>query len=663
MSSPIETPAERITFRALLAGVLMAAALGIGVPYENLIISGSPMAFDYTTGAAVFLFFLFVLMVNPILGGLRRSWAFTSAELATVYIMGAIACTVPLNSLVGLLFSAISAGNYYATPENDWLNIVIPHIKPWLMVSDPQTINGFYQGASAGAEVPWSVWLRPLMHWFPLFVGFFGTIMAMMIFMRKQWINNERLLFPLVQVPIAMIGESGSETRGGISPFFKNGWVWLGVLIPILWNSRRALGNYFPMLSNSPVFYHLRLLHGAVVLPWSLNFAALGFGFLLTTKLSFSIWFLGLLTVFEEVVLKHLGILGVERLVYNPLGASYLAHQGTGALLMLALIVLWTARRHLGEAFRLAFGKRPKGRGRDEVGRDDDADGGGEVLTYRQTFLLLFVSLMMMGVWLWSSGMSGWLVVPMLVVTFLLMLGITRIVAEGGLAITRVPMVPGDVLLTSMGSSTLGASNLAALGMTLPWAGEMRTSAMAAFIHGLKLAEIHVRGERRRLVLAAFLAIGTSVACAVVTILVLGYRYGGVNLSSWFFGRSGGMVYDFIAHHLNNIRSTSWASWGFAAIGAAVQLLLTSAYHRFIWWPIHPLIFPVGAIWCTHQMIPAIFVAWAIKSAMLHYGGVRLYRAAKPLFLGLILGQYMSGGIWILIDRLTGMQANYLFYW
>ena len=122
-------------------------------------------------------------------------------------------------------------------------------------------------------------------------------------------------------------------------------------------------------------------------------------------------------------------------------------------------------------------------------------------------------------------------------------------------------------------------------------------------------------------------------------------------------------MYDFIAHHLNNIRPTSWDSWGFAAIGAAVQLLLTLAYHRFIWWPIHPLIFPVGAIWCTHQMMPPIFVAWAIKAAMLHYGGVRLYRTVRPLFLGLILGQYMSGGMWILIDRLTGMQANYLFFW
>jgi hypothetical protein len=200
--------------------------------------------------------------------------------------------------------------------------------------------------------------------------------------------------------------------------------------------------------------------------------------------------------------------------------------------------------------------------------------------------------------------------------------------------------------------------------MTMPWAAEMRILTMPVFIHGLKLAETHMRGERRRLVLATLVAIGISMVCAVITILVLGYRYGGINLSHWFFGTSGGKaVYDFIAYHLNNIKGTSWDSWGFAAIGATVQLLLTLAYQRLIWWPIHPLIFPVGAIWCTHQLMPSIFVAWALKSAVLHHGGVKFYRSVKPFFLGLILGQYMSGGLWIVIDGFTGMRGNYLFFW
>jgi len=94
-----------------------------------------------------------------------------------------------------------------------------------------------------------------------------------------------------------------------------------------------------------------------------------------------------------------------------------------------------------------------------------------------------------------------------------------------------------------------------------------------------------------------------------------------------------------------------------------LQLLLTVTYHRFHWWPIHPLGFPIAAIWCTHQVMVSMFAAWLAKVLVLHYGGVRLYHASRPLFLGLILGQYLSGGIWLIVDWQTGMQNSYLFFW
>jgi len=58
-----DPPDTKITFRALAVGVLIAALLGVGAPYENLIISGSPLHLDYSTPAAVVLFFLFFVLV------------------------------------------------------------------------------------------------------------------------------------------------------------------------------------------------------------------------------------------------------------------------------------------------------------------------------------------------------------------------------------------------------------------------------------------------------------------------------------------------------------------------------------------------------------------------------------------------------------------------
>ena len=104
-------------------------------------------------------------------------------------------------------------------------------------------------------------------------------------------------------------------------------------------------------------------------------------------------------------------------------------------------------------------------------------------------------------VWLHLSGMSWWLVPFFLVIAFGVMFGMTRIVAEGGLAVTKTPLVPVDAAIGTFSASQLGHTNLGALGLTFPWAGGMRVTLMAAVIHGLRLAEHYVTAHRRRLFL------------------------------------------------------------------------------------------------------------------------------------------------------------------
>ena len=56
----------------------------------------------------------------------------------------------------------------------------------------------------------------------------------------------------------------------------------------------------------------------------------------------------------------------------------------------------------------------------------------------------------------------------------------------------------------------------------------------------------------------------------------------------------------------------------------------------------------------------SVFVAWLIKSTVLKYGGLTLLNRLKPFFLGLVLGEAVAAGSWILIDYVIGMQNNYL---
>jgi len=47
---------------------------------------------------------------------------------------------------------------------------------------------------------------------------------------------------------------------------------------------------------------------------------------------------------------------------------------------------------------------------------------------------------------------------------------------------------------------------------------------------------------------------------------------------------------------------------------------------------------------------------------MAEYGGARLYRLTRPVFLGLIMGQFVIAGRWLIVDYSTGMTDNVEFW-
>ena len=56
----------------------------------------------------------------------------------------------------------------------------------------------------------------------------------------------------------------------------------------------------------------------------------------------------------------------------------------------------------------------------------------------------------------------------------------------------------------------------------------------------------------------------------------------------------------------------------------------------------------------------SVFIAWILKSLILKYGGLSLFNRLKPFFLGLILGEAVVAGTWVIIDYFAGMQNNHL---
>ena len=89
--------------------------------------------------------------------------------------------------------------------------------------------------------------------------------------------------------------------------------------------------------------------------------------------------------------------------------------------------------------------------------------------------------------------------------------------------------------------------------------------------------------------------------------------------------------------------------------------LMLWARHRFLWWPLNPIGFPIGGNYMMDRVWFNVFLAWLIKRLMLRFGGASAYRASQTFFLGLIVGEALCNGLWLVIDYLTGKMGNVIF--
>jgi len=294
-------------------------------------------------------------------------------------------------------------------------------------------------------------------------------------------------------------------------------------------------------------------------------------------------------------------------------------------------------------------------------GRGADVDDSDEILSYRQAFWGLVAGLVFVTFWLRHSGMDLWVATLLVVISMATFLGVTRIVAAGGVAETRSPLPAATSLMSATGTEALGPSNIVSLSMTLIWMGDIRTFVMASSANSLKITS-EMRGRKRRVFWAMALAVVVTLVASVWATLFIAYTFGGANANRWFFEQGPTLPFRYAATVIKTPTGPSVNAWIFRGIGAGVMALLVLLHHRFVWWPLHPLGFPVASIWLTRQLWFSIFLAWLVKVLVLRYGGPELYRKTRFLFLGLILGQYTVCGVWIVVDLFTGKVGNRLFW-
>lgn len=628
--------------RALIIGAIFSFFVGVGEIFSVAWISGSPMANDHSAGASIFFLFLLVLFINPILKKIRKTFL-TSQELSLIFLMMLVACAIPSWGLVMNLIYLIAGVHYFASPENNWYQTIIPRIPKWLTPNNSEAIRLFYEGLPKGQSIPWGAWIKPLSIWtiFILVISF--MMISISVIFRKQWSENETLLYPLMIIPREMI----KNEKGIIPPFFRDKIMWLGFSIPFIINSLVVLNSYFPSVPKIVLGKWIGFGPGGALgaLSIGVRFEVLGIAFLLNSDISLSIWFFTLFYFIEEIFFNRVGFIVGSPDAYSL--AVPIAYQMEGAFIVFIIFSLWIARSHLKNVFLKVFGK-------DELIDDKD-----EALTYRQAFFGLIFGFFVLIFWMKITGfnlLSSFVFSIIFILTFI---GITKIVIQTGAAYCRPPINPGVFTLHTFGSKNLGPGSAVTSAMTFPYAGDIRTSIMTTSSNGLKLADtFNLKG--RILFWAMMIGIIISFVSSTIAVIIISYKIGGINCWGWQPVGMPRYTFDWAKEMILHYQNVDIRRIGFLLLGGFLMFIFYFLRTRFVGFPIHPVGLAFTYNVPTQWIWFSFFLGWLCKVMILKYGGVNIYKKIIPFFLGMIIGAFFSAGLWNIINFFTHQQGIHL---
>ena len=633
-----------LTRRALAIGLVLAFLVAFAGPYLSLYVQGSNTGGGFFTNPlSHFILFLIVGVFNVAVGAVNRSWELSRGELITIFIL----MTLGNQSIkIAFIWAPLLSGAYYhASAENDWVNQLHPYIPEWILPYQMDSLRAFYEATEMdGTSGLWMVWIRPFLYWLPLLVALHTAMLCLMVILRRQWSERERFIYPLTQVAASMIEDD--ENGSLIKPFFRRPIMWIGFAFPVVIGTLQGLHEYYPFLPDITGQSYITIPGNVNILLW-FSVVAFAFFFLIKLEVAFSLWMFALLSHIQRAILNVLGVADPVEPVLSAwnYGPPSVVHQSMGAMIVLVVGGLFVAREHLGNVLRKAFFGAA------------DVDDSDEVISYRGAVLGAFASLLTMTVWLYLSGIPLIGVLVFLLLAFVVFVALTRVVVEGGVAMLYTPLVPPDAALSALGTAYYGPGGVLGLAYTRIWAGDIFNFAMPHIANGLKLSE-QITGSRRRLFWAMLVAMILGIVGGTAMLLYLTYTYGAINMSRITFLWMANYVFEYAQSHIAEPVGPNWLGWMNSGIGGAVMGFLLVAQRLWVWWPLHPIGFPVSSVfsWMGYNAL----LAWIIKVVILKYGGPSLYRKVRPMFLGMIIGQFAIYGVFWILDSFTGMVGNYL---
>lgn len=649
LSKADETPADKgsvgISFRAVFIGLVLVVVICFIVSYAELVSARIQIGFLQMPPAVIGVFF-FLILANKGMQRIRRRFGMSPGELMMVYCMMLVAAMISSRGVMEKIIPLLVTPNYFANVTNRWQEHFFPHLKKWMVPFDPEgpekqlVAQRFWERLRDGETIPWELWITPLAAWGILVLIVIFGFLCLATILRRQWVDNEKLPFPLAQLPLELVREDKGES------ILKSRLLWIGAAIPALIFGFNGLHNWFPYI---PEIELTKGLNSYLVNPpWNamylitiyFSFAAIGFFYLLPSELLFALWFFAIFARLQGVVAASFGMESELMPMYAT--PMLVAYQCAGAYVILAGYLLYVSWPHLKKVVGNALGGRV-------------VDDSQELMSYRTAFWGLLLALALSVAWCCAAGMSLWIaLLEFGVFFFIIAVVMARSTAEAGMLMTETSFRPIDFYRLFAPVHSIGPANMTMLAfMDSAFLRDQRGLLLTGFLDGLKISDgVNVR---RRAFLPVFgIAIIAALVVAGAIQIWLPYTKGGVTLYPWIYYGSNQLGFLEYQAHMQWAAPRSWQGPVFFTVGLIVTMFLAYMRAIFYWWPFHPLGYALSISWTMTVFWFSCFIAWTLKTVILRYGGMRLYLAARPLFLGLVLGEFGMAVVWTLISAVTG---------
>lgn len=617
MSVELKTPisAEPAPAEAKVASGLGIAAIFaiIIAPIVCIIVFQAEIVLHSADLASISLTFPGVWALLLMLG--VRMFARRLSRRAIILIYCAIAGTVGICTMgmVQFLITTLLAPYHFATPTNRFEEFW-SSIPSWAAPKGHVVVKGFFLGNSSFYDPQiWRAWVVPILAWGGFLIAFLAAQYCLAHLFYPRWSREERLTFPIVQLPLMLTEEPGkfraALVAGALLAIVVQGFAALHYLFPWIPCLRTLPTDVGPLLPVS--------LAGIRPLYIAFYPCVIGLSALVPTNILYSCVLCYWLIKIERVVGTMMGIES------TGMGFPYAAEQGQGAVLAFAIILVWSARKSL----RTSLGRREdRGYWIALVVALEVLFGFGIALGLRPA-----VSAMLFGLFMLFLIGAGWV-----------------------RAAVGTVWNPGNDV-SWFPRTFLGAGQSVGEGTGLAYLrwfsfGDFRAHALPTYADTMRLAE-STNIERKQLASTLAAATVLSVFASLWIALHVYYKYGAATALTdpWRItqGREG---FNVLRATLDGTVPTPGSPQILAmCVGSLQVVLFYIANLKVMWWPFHPVGFVAAQMRGFDYLWLPMGIAAVAKSVLLRAGGLKTYKRAMPFFVGLVLGDYIISGVLTLL--------------